>query len=53
MKWQYKVRRVVLTTSIVNIETGLNQIGNEGWELVSIHIEGSDWVFYLKRLISR
>jgi hypothetical protein len=42
-KWHYCVRRGDLS------EDALNEIGAEGWELVSVDASGEEPVFYFKR----
>lgn len=52
MRWEYKV--VSITTSTLTpsgVETGLNNQGASGWELISIINAGTKSVFVLKRLI--
>ena len=43
VKWHYYVRRGELT------QDALNEIGKEGWELVSVVTERSESAFYFKR----
>jgi len=52
MKYQYKVAKIATTTSVAQIETALNNNGTTGWELVSVFVVGTDYVFYLKRCIA-
>ena len=42
-KWHYYVRRGELS------QDALNEIGKEGWELVSVDSERGEPVFYFKR----
>ena len=42
-KWHYYVRRGEMT------QDALNEVGKEGWELVSVMPDRSEIVFYFKR----
>jgi len=46
-KWEYKVLFSTRTTQ--EMETSLNKLGNEGWELVTIHEYLQGPVAFLKR----
>lgn len=51
-KWTYKVVDVKATFVIVKTETvqeALNQLGLQGWELVSTQLSGTTVRLYLKK----
>jgi len=51
-KWEYKVTTHRLSTGTALDENGLNDLGQEGWELTGIVYENSYSHFYFKRLVS-
>ncbi|HLE86267.1 MAG TPA: DUF4177 domain-containing protein [Candidatus Brocadiaceae bacterium] len=52
MKWQYKIVKVAVGTTLAQIENALNNQGALGWELIGVVLQGTDYVVYLKRLIA-
>ena len=45
-QWEYKVE---FLGSIFNSEDDLNDLGEDGWELVNIYREDGSWYAVLKR----
>ena len=48
-KWEYLVCDVGLDNEPKELERKLNEIGSEGWELVSVDWRGSVFIFKRKK----
>ena len=45
-KWEYKVLKLEgIFTSLVDKETELNSLGDQGWELITVDQHAYVWVF--------
>ena len=53
MVWEYKVKKIPDTSTLAQIEQGLNNVGSDGWELINIVKVGTDYVAFFKRLIAK
>jgi len=51
--WQYKTLKRPLTILKIDLEDLLNDEGKRGFELITVFIQGTDYVFFFKRRISR
>ena len=47
MKWEYRFAR--LADTLPQMEAKMNELGEQGWEAVAMHIQMLQWVLLLKR----
>jgi len=52
MRYEYKVVSVPTNKTVAERQVALNNQGTLGWELISIVVEGTNIIVYLKRLIA-
>lgn len=49
-KWEYKVLKLDgIFTSLVDKETELNSLGDQGWELITVDQHRYVWIFKRKK----